>query len=289
MAFVLRYRRRILTLLILLYVISVGAMVYFIPIGPASPLFNLVYPAKNRSGEVAKASGFSTLAELLRERGCCFFDSKYGIAGGNEPDSSGAAAQVLGQLVQAHAHYPPPLPMRLGRAGEIVFVIEGTVLPVHSQSHVFRNREAFVSILVSDQVSARLDGPGTDVSIALRGEDKQIVSPIGPTRWTWEVTPKVGGTIVLRLGIFAWVKIGDGRGVASNEHRIEIKTAEIPIFVQVTGWEQIKILAGEVQPVWGATAMVVGGIGSLLVWLGWKPRRKVNGDKPKEGAPANTA
>jgi hypothetical protein len=296
MAFVARYRRRILTPLLIVYLILLGGMVYYVPIGSNSPLFRYVYPVNNPTGQVAEAPGISTLAGLLREHGCCFLDSKNGTAGekigiagvpGEGNGSDGAAHQVLRQLAQVHAFYPAPPPMRLGRAGEIVFTVAAATPAVGTQSHLFGSKESSVSVLVSDQVSARLDGPGTDVSIALRGEDKQIVSPIGPTRWIWEVTPKAGGAVVLRLQLFAWVKIGDAGSTSSNEHKIEIKTAEIPIFVHVTAWEYIKILAGEIQPVWAAVAMVVGGIGPLLAWL--RSRKKADGDKPKEGAPASTA
>lgn len=186
-----------------------------------------------------------------------------------------AANEVYGQLTRVQGHYPRPPLMRVGRASEVSFVIDGG--PPFAR--VLHDDLVTVTVDVSDQVSARLRGPGTDVTITLQGKQKRTVNPIGPTTWVWEVTPKVSGKLVLRLDIFAWVKIGDSK---APEHEIEIKTAEIPIFVQVTAWDEMKRYAGEVEPLWKVLATVIAGIGGLLAWLGWKPRKRAGTKKPKK-------
>ena len=172
---------------------------------------------------------------------------------------------VEDQLRTVKATYNIPKTVKLNHTTEIALIIDGTNNGGGSQLiSTFPGTARDINVSVSNEVSARLTGPPSEVTVSLRGDEKRSITPVAPTRWIWDVIPKTRGTIVLTLDIYAWVRIGN------DEKSVEFNTARWPIPVEATYWDITKEYATEIDPVWKAVSAIGSGLVAVLGWFGIK-------------------
>lgn len=172
------------------------------------------------------------------------------------------------------AQYNLPDELKLGEAIPIVFAIEGDY-PGSATAYVkrFEGQTVNTDVRITSQTSVTLT-PSPNVTVKAVTAEKQLVSPMSFTTWQWDVTANDPDKALLTLKVFAWIK------ASGQKLQTPILTKLIEIPIKVTAWDQVRLVAEKIEPVWKSVAVVVTGVGAFLAWFGLKPTKGKSTDAP---------
>lgn len=188
---------------------------------------------------------------------------------------------LYGKLQQFSAQFNWPKTIPFDRSTEMIFIIEGDKRGSGDDLIAsFPGDPQKLELRGADQMSVRLSAPKGDATVTPRSDkqERQSVTRLSATKWIWDVKPERTGTVVLTLEVFAHLKL-KSKDKASTDAEVNVLTKRVEIPITVSLWDRTKTYVAEIDPVWKTVAAIVGGIGTLLVFLGlWPKKKKASSD-----------
>ena len=125
---------------------------------------------------------------------------------------------------------------------------------------------------ISDSVLTTLGNFGADATIEPSGERKLVVLQNLPAHWTWEVTPKGSGSLVLRFEIFTLVKT---RLEPEAEMVVDDFTLP-PVHITRSTTDVVKELFEDIGPISTGIVSLFAAVGAIAPLLSiFRGRRRI--------------
>jgi len=147
--------------------------------------------------------------------------------------------------------------MLFGATSQVTLVIQGTAgEPINFDVDFGGGMSAFMAIIPLNKVVARLMGSVSDVAISLRDADEpRAISTVLPTKWIWDVEPKVLHPVSLSLQVDTLVRVDQVQLVSLGDPLP-------PFIVPVTSslWDHVKVFTADVGPVLTVLGTILTGV-----------------------------